>query len=40
MHTAINKASGEVTRRIQQLIGKENFDETVARVRSVSSALK
>ena len=39
MHTAINKASGEVTRRIQQLIGKENFDETVARVRSVSSAL-
>jgi len=40
MHAGINKASGEVTRRIQQQIGKENFDETVARVRSVSSALK
>lgn len=40
LHAAINKASGEVTRRIQTQIGKENFDETVARVRSVSSALK
>lgn len=40
MHAAINKASGEVTRRIQQTIGKDNFDETVARVRSVSAALK
>jgi DNA-binding MarR family transcriptional regulator len=40
VHAAINKASGEVTRRIQQNIGKENFDETVTRVRSVSNALK
>jgi DNA-binding MarR family transcriptional regulator len=40
MHAGIHKASGDVTRRIQQQIGKENFDETVARVRSVSSALK
>ncbi len=40
LHAGINRASGEVTRRIQQQIGKENFDETVARVRSVSSALK
>ncbi|MES2412491.1 MAG: MarR family transcriptional regulator [Pseudomonadota bacterium] len=40
MHAAINKASGNVTRRIQQNIGKDNFDETVARVRSVSNALK
>jgi DNA-binding MarR family transcriptional regulator len=40
IHAAINKASGEVTRRIQHQVGKENFDETVARVRSVSSALK
>ncbi len=40
MHAGINKASGEVTRRIQQNIGKENFDETVTRVRSVSNALK
>ena len=37
---ALNKASGEVTRRLQQKIGKENFDETVASVRNVSSALK
>lgn len=40
LHADINQASGEVTRRIQQQIGKENFDETVARVRSVSFALK
>ncbi|UUZ73023.1 MarR family transcriptional regulator [Polaromonas sp. P1(28)-8] len=40
LHPDINKASGEVTRRIQQQIGKENFEETVARVRNVSSALK
>ena len=40
MHAAINKASGEVTRRIQQNIGKENFNETVSRVRSISNALK
>lgn len=40
MHAALDKASGEVTRRIQQQIGKENFDDTVARVRSVSAALK
>ena len=40
MHADINKASGEVTRRIQQRTGKENFDETVARVRTISSALK
>ena len=40
LHVDINQASGEVTRRIQQQIGKENFDETVARVRSVSFALK
>lgn len=40
MQAAINKASGEVTSRIQQQIGKEYFDETVAHVRSVSSALK
>jgi DNA-binding MarR family transcriptional regulator len=40
IHAAIDKASGEVTRRIQQQIGKENFDDTVARVRSVSTALR
>lgn len=40
MHAAINKASGDVTRRIQQTIGRDNFDETVAHVRSVSAALK
>lgn len=40
MHVSLNKASGEVTRRIQQQTGKENFDQTVAHVRSLSSALK
>lgn len=40
LHAGLNKASAEVTRRIQQQIGKDHFDETVARVRSVSSALK
>jgi DNA-binding MarR family transcriptional regulator len=37
---AINAASGAVTRRIQQTIGKENFDQTVGKVRAVCSALK
>ncbi|MDO9360268.1 MAG: MarR family transcriptional regulator [Polaromonas sp.] len=40
LHAALNAASGQVTRRIQHQVGKENFDETVARVRGVSSALK
>lgn len=40
MHAAINRASGDVTRRIQQTVGKDNFDETVKRVKSVSNALK
>ncbi|MES2511998.1 MAG: MarR family winged helix-turn-helix transcriptional regulator [Pseudomonadota bacterium] len=40
LQIAINKASGEVTRRIQQTIGKDNFDETVSRLKSVSGALK
>jgi DNA-binding MarR family transcriptional regulator len=40
MQAGLNKASGEVTRRIQQQTGKENFDETVTRIRSVSASLK
>jgi DNA-binding MarR family transcriptional regulator len=40
LHAAIDKASGELTRRIRKKTGKENFDETVTRLRSVSSALK
>ena len=40
LHAAINKASGEVTRRIQKQTGRDNFDETVARIRKVSFALK
>jgi len=40
LHAGINKASGDVTRRIQQQTGKEYFEETVARVRSVASVLK
>ena len=40
LESEINAASGAVTRRIQQQIGKENFDRTVGRVRAVRSALK
>ena len=40
MQDAINTASGAVTRRIQQQIGKDNFLETVGKVRAVCSALK
>jgi DNA-binding MarR family transcriptional regulator len=40
MAEAINAASGAVTRRIQQQVGRENFQETVGKVRAVCSALK
>ena len=40
IHAALNAASGQVTRRIQHEIGKENFEDTVHKVRSVCSALK
>jgi DNA-binding MarR family transcriptional regulator len=40
MQDALNTASGAVTRRIQQHVGKENFLDTVGKVRSVCSALK
>src|SRR5437016_3065805 len=40
MEDALNAASGTVTRRIQQLVGRDNFQETVGKVRAVCSALK
>lgn len=40
LEDAINAASGAVTKRIQQQIGKENFLDTVGKVRAVCSALK
>lgn len=40
MHASLNKASGEVTRRIQQQTGKEHFDRTVAHLKAISSVLK
>ncbi len=40
IHADLNAASGEVTRRIQRQIGKENFNDTVNNVRSVCAALK
>lgn len=40
MHDAINAASGVVTRRIQQIVGRDNFQDTVGKVRAVCSALK
>jgi DNA-binding MarR family transcriptional regulator len=36
----LNAASGAVTRRIQQHVGKDNFLATVDKVRAVCSALK
>lgn len=40
MEEAITAASGAVTRRIQQTIGRENFADTVGKVRATCSALK
>jgi DNA-binding MarR family transcriptional regulator len=40
MEEGLNAASGAVTRRIQQQIGRDNFQETVGKVRAVCSALK
>lgn len=40
LEQALNAASGAVTRRIQQQIGKDHFLETVDKVRAVCSALK
>ncbi len=40
LEEAINAASGAVTRRIQQQVGRDNFAETVGKVRAVCSALK
>ena len=40
LQDGINAASGAVTKRIQQQVGKENFLDTVGKVRAVCSALK
>ena len=40
MSDSLNAASGAVTRRIQQQVGRGNFEETVGKVRAVCSALK
>ena len=40
IQAALNAASGQVTQRIQSQIGKENFNDTVSKVRGVCSALK
>lgn len=40
LEAPLNGASGAVTRRIQQQIGRDNFAETVGKVRAVCSALK
>jgi DNA-binding MarR family transcriptional regulator len=40
MQAGLNTASGQVTQRIQRQIGKENFTDTVSKVRGVCSALK
>jgi DNA-binding MarR family transcriptional regulator len=40
IEAGLNAASGAVTQRIQRQIGKENFNDTVSKVRGVCSALK
>lgn len=40
LEQALNDASGEVTRRIQRAVGKDNFSDTVGKIRAVCSALK
>jgi DNA-binding MarR family transcriptional regulator len=37
---ALKEASGQVTARIQRTVGKQNFHDTVDKVRGVCSALK
>ena len=37
---ALNAASGQVTRRLKQLLGAEAFDQTVALVRAANTQLK
>ena len=40
LRPALEKASGEVTRRIQQQVGEDVFARTVAHVRAISTVLK
>lgn len=40
IHAALNAASGQVTQKIQRSVGRDNFLETVGKVREVCSALK
>jgi MarR family transcriptional regulator, temperature-dependent positive regulator of motility len=37
---ALNAASGQVTRRLKQVLGAEAFEQTVAKVREASTRLK
>jgi MarR family transcriptional regulator, temperature-dependent positive regulator of motility len=37
---ALNAASGQVTRRLKQLLGAESFDQTVSKIRLATSRLK
>jgi DNA-binding MarR family transcriptional regulator len=37
---ALNAASGQVTRRLKQLLGPETFDQTVRKIRHANSRLK
>jgi DNA-binding MarR family transcriptional regulator len=40
IHGALNDASRNVTRQLKRLLGEEAFNETVAKIRGVRSALK
>jgi DNA-binding MarR family transcriptional regulator len=39
LRTALNEASGKVTRRLKRLLGEEVFNETVIQVRQIRSVL-
>lgn len=40
IHAALDEASGAVTTRLEQVLGREVFTDTVTKVRGVRSALK
>ena len=40
MKDDLNSASGEVTKRLKTLLGSNEFDDVVGKLRGISSALK
>jgi DNA-binding MarR family transcriptional regulator len=40
IHAALNQASGDVTKRLKQIIGREEFETTVRNLRGISSSIR